>query len=33
MAERYNQGVVLKKFSVGNLILLHQKNTGKLKAC
>ena len=32
MMKRYNQGVVLEKFSVSDLVLLHQKNTGKLKA-
>ena len=32
VAERYNRGVVLEEFSVGDLVLLHQKNTGKLEA-
>ena len=33
MVKRYNWGVVLKEFSVSDLVLLHQKNMGKLKAC
>ena len=31
MAERYNRGVVLEEFSVGDLVLLYQKDTGKLE--